>query len=205
MKLETLAIHAGFAPDPTTKSVATPIYQTTSYAFDDTQHGADLFDLKVAGNIYTRIMNPTSDVLEKRLAQRVFAGFRLSRDPGLWTVSAMVAGEQNIPAVREALDQAVARIQANPPSARDLDDLKRRSRYGLLMGMDTPDRVAGGLARFIALTGGIESVDSLFDTMSQLTPEDVQAAARKYLIPQLGAVVAFEARCLVAERLDPLG
>jgi len=68
MKIETLAIHAGFAPDPTTKSVATPIYQTTSYAFDDTQHGADLFDLKVAGNIYTRMMNPTSDVLERRVA-----------------------------------------------------------------------------------------------------------------------------------------
>ncbi|QIK37754.1 aminotransferase class I/II-fold pyridoxal phosphate-dependent enzyme [Caldichromatium japonicum] len=68
MKLETLLIHAGFAPDPTTKAVATPIYQTTSYAFDDTQHGADLFDLKVPGNIYTRIMNPTTEVLEKRVA-----------------------------------------------------------------------------------------------------------------------------------------
>ncbi|WP_275628380.1 bifunctional O-acetylhomoserine aminocarboxypropyltransferase/cysteine synthase [Pseudomonas sp. 273] len=68
MKLETLAIHAGYSPDPTTKAVAVPIYQTTSYAFDDTQHGADLFDLKVAGNIYTRIMNPTNDVLEQRVA-----------------------------------------------------------------------------------------------------------------------------------------
>ncbi|WP_416336250.1 O-acetylhomoserine aminocarboxypropyltransferase/cysteine synthase family protein [Brevundimonas bullata] len=68
MKFDTLAVHAGYSPDPTTKSVAVPIYQTTSYAFDDTQHGADLFDLKVAGNIYTRIMNPTSDVLEQRLA-----------------------------------------------------------------------------------------------------------------------------------------
>ncbi len=68
MKLETLAVHGGFTPDPTTKAVAVPIYQTTSYAFDDTQHGADLFDLKVAGNIYTRIMNPTTDVLEKRIA-----------------------------------------------------------------------------------------------------------------------------------------
>ncbi|WP_339932432.1 aminotransferase class I/II-fold pyridoxal phosphate-dependent enzyme [uncultured Brevundimonas sp.] len=67
-RFETLALHAGYAPDPTTRSVAVPIYQTTSYAFDDTQHGADLFDLKVAGNIYTRIMNPTSDVLEQRLA-----------------------------------------------------------------------------------------------------------------------------------------
>ena len=68
MKPETLAIHAGYSPDPTTKAVAVPIYQTTSYAFDDTQHGADLFDLKVAGNIYTRIMNPTTDVLEQRVA-----------------------------------------------------------------------------------------------------------------------------------------
>jgi O-acetylhomoserine (thiol)-lyase len=68
MKLETLAVHAGYSPDPTTKAVAVPIYQTSSYAFDSTQHGADLFDLKVAGNIYTRIMNPTQDVLEKRVA-----------------------------------------------------------------------------------------------------------------------------------------
>ena len=68
MKFETIAIHGGYSPEPTTKSVAVPIYQTTSYSFDDTQHGADLFDLKVAGNIYTRIMNPTSDVLEKRVA-----------------------------------------------------------------------------------------------------------------------------------------
>lgn len=64
---ETLAIHAGYQPDPTTKAVAVPIYQTTSYAFDNTQHGADLFDLKAQGNIYTRIMNPTTAVLEQRL------------------------------------------------------------------------------------------------------------------------------------------
>ena len=68
MKFETLAIHAGYTPNPTTHAVAVPIYQTTSYTFDDTQHGADLFDLKVAGNIYTRIMNPTNAVLEQRLA-----------------------------------------------------------------------------------------------------------------------------------------
>jgi len=69
MRPETIAVHGGYTPDPTTKSVAVPIYQTTSYAFDSAQHGADLFDLKVQGNIYTRIMNPTSDVLEKRIAE----------------------------------------------------------------------------------------------------------------------------------------
>jgi len=68
MKLETQSIHAGFEDDPTTRAVAVPIYQTTSYSFRDTQHGADLFDLKEPGNIYTRIMNPTNDVLEKRVA-----------------------------------------------------------------------------------------------------------------------------------------
>ena len=68
MRIETIAVHGGYSPDPTTKAVAVPIYQTTSYAFDDTQHGADLFDLKVVGNIYTRIMNPTTAVLEQRMA-----------------------------------------------------------------------------------------------------------------------------------------
>ena len=67
MKLETKAIHSGFNDDPATRAVAVPIYQTTSYSFRDTQHGADLFDLKEPGNIYSRIMNPTNDVLEQRL------------------------------------------------------------------------------------------------------------------------------------------
>jgi len=68
MKLETLALHHAYNSEATTRAAAVPIYQTTSFTFEDTQHGADLFDLKVEGNIYTRIMNPTTDVLEKRLA-----------------------------------------------------------------------------------------------------------------------------------------
>jgi O-acetylhomoserine (thiol)-lyase len=69
LRPETIALHGGQSPDPTTNSRAVPIYQTTSYVFDDTEHAADLFALKVPGNIYTRIMNPTWDVLEQRLAQ----------------------------------------------------------------------------------------------------------------------------------------
>ena len=68
MRIETIAVHGGYTPDPTTRAVAVPIYQTVAYAFDNTQHGADLFDLKVAGNIYSRIMNPTNAVLEARVA-----------------------------------------------------------------------------------------------------------------------------------------
>ncbi|MBC6413394.1 MAG: aminotransferase class I/II-fold pyridoxal phosphate-dependent enzyme [Chromatiales bacterium] len=68
MKLETIAVHSGYECEATTRAAVTPIYQTASYTFRDTQHGADLFDLKEVGNIYTRIMNPTTDVLEKRIA-----------------------------------------------------------------------------------------------------------------------------------------
>ncbi len=69
MKPSTIAIHGGYETEPTTKSVAVPIYQTVAYEFDNAQHGADLFNLAVEGNIYTRIMNPTADVLEKRVAE----------------------------------------------------------------------------------------------------------------------------------------
>ena len=69
MKLESLALHHGYESEATTKAAEVPIYQTTSYTFDDSQNGADLFDLKVPGNIYTRIMNPTTEVLEQRLAE----------------------------------------------------------------------------------------------------------------------------------------
>jgi O-acetylhomoserine (thiol)-lyase len=95
MKIETLAVHAGYSPEPTTKAVAVPIYQTTSYAFDDTQHGADLFDLKVAGNIYTRIMNPTQDVLEKRVAamEGGIAGLALASGQAAITYSIMTIAE----------------------------------------------------------------------------------------------------------------
>ncbi|MBS1169291.1 MAG: aminotransferase class I/II-fold pyridoxal phosphate-dependent enzyme [Burkholderiaceae bacterium] len=102
MKLETLAIHAGYSPDPTTKSVAVPVYQTVSYAFDNAQHGADLFDLKVSGNIYTRIMNPTNDVLEKRVAA-LEGGIA-----GLALASGMAAVSYAIQTIAEAGDNIVS-------------------------------------------------------------------------------------------------
>jgi len=96
MRPETIAVHGGYTPDPTTKSVAVPIYQTTSYAFDSAQHGADLFDLKVQGNIYTRIMNPTSDVLEKRVAELEggIGGLALASGSAAVTYSIMTIAEQ---------------------------------------------------------------------------------------------------------------
>ena len=90
MKLETIALHVGYKSDPTTKSAAVPIYQTTSYTFDDTQHGADLFDLKVPGNIYTRITNPTNDILEQRVAALEGGVAALARASGMAAITAAI-------------------------------------------------------------------------------------------------------------------
>ncbi len=105
MKLESLALHHGYESEATTKAAAVPIYQTTSYTFDDTQHGADLFDLKVAGNIYTRIMNPTTAVLEQRLAE-MEGGIG-----GLGVASGMSAITYAIQTIAEAGDNIVSIAQ----------------------------------------------------------------------------------------------
>jgi O-acetylhomoserine (thiol)-lyase len=102
MKIETLAVHGGYSPEPTTKAVAVPIYQTVAYAFDNTQHGADLFDLKVAGNIYSRIMNPTNAVLEARVAA-MEGGIA-----GLAVASGMSAITYAIQTIAEAGDNIVS-------------------------------------------------------------------------------------------------
>ena len=102
MKIETIAVHGGYSPEPTTKAVAVPIYQTTSYAFDNTQHGADLFDLKVEGNIYTRIMNPTTAVLEQRVAE-MEGGIG-----GLALASGMAAITYAIQTIAEAGDNIIS-------------------------------------------------------------------------------------------------
>lgn len=105
MKLASLALHHGYDSEATTKAATTPIYQTTSYTFDSTQHGADLFDLKVPGNIYTRIMNPTTDVLEKRVAE-MEGGIA-----GLAVASGMSAITYAIQAITQAGDNIVSTSQ----------------------------------------------------------------------------------------------
>lgn len=105
MKIETQAIHSGYTPDPTTKSVATPIYQTTSYAFDNAQHGADLFSLEVEGNIYSRITNPTNAILEERLAEMEGGIAALAVSSGMaaitYSIQSLTRNGQNIVSVSE--------------------------------------------------------------------------------------------------------
>ena len=129
-KFETLSVHAGYSPEPTTRAVAPPIYQTVAYAFDSAQHGADLFDLKVPGNIYTRINNPTQDVLEQRVAALGEGDRRLEdvgQPPGAPT------GEQSQPRTERTRDhgreQAGAGDDLDPAGPHRLD---RGGRLGRL-------------------------------------------------------------------------
>ena len=86
MNIATKSIHSGYSSDPTTKAVVPPIYQTSSYSFDNAQHGAELFSLQTEGNIYSRIMNPTNSILESRLPiSRV--GLRHSLLARVWLLS----------------------------------------------------------------------------------------------------------------------
>lgn len=96
MKDQTIAIHAGFKADSSTRAVSVPIYQTVAYEFDSAQHGADLFNLEVEGNIYTRIMNPTTAVLEQRCAELEggIAGLGLSAGSAAVNYSVLNIAEQ---------------------------------------------------------------------------------------------------------------
>jgi zinc protease len=131
-------------------------------------------------------------VLERRTVQRLRADFSSSRDPGLWTVMATVAGEKEIDGVRAAIDAAVVELQAQPPDARWLDELKKRARYHFLMGMETPDSIAGALAPFVAMTGGIEAVDQFFATLARVQPDDVQRTARRVLTRERATVAVLK-------------
>ncbi len=120
-------------------------------------------------------------VLDEQVVEFVSAELNFNRDPGLFDVITMVKDPAKVDYVLGEIDKAVARYQETPVDAARLADIKSRTKYGFLMGMDTPDALAGTLARLIALTGGIEVVDQMFATLQQVTPADVQNAAREVL------------------------
>jgi zinc protease len=120
-------------------------------------------------------------VLEEQSVEFIQGDLGWNRDPGLVDVIARVKQPDRVEAVLESIDQAVDRARRAPPDPTRLEELKSRLRYGFLMGLDTPDRVAGAMARIVALTGGIEAVDRLHETIESITPEEVQQAARAYL------------------------
>ncbi len=133
-------------------------------------------------------------VLEEQRVQFLEADFGFNRDPGLWTIFAMVKDPADVSSVEGEIWGAVQALQARPVSQERLDAVRSNWRYSFLSNMSTPDNVASAMARFIALTGDVAVVDEMFTTAEKLTPADVQRAARTYLTPARSTVAVLHTR-----------
>jgi zinc protease len=164
-----------------------PVYDPA----DRTRVAADLFaDLAFGetSDAYRRL------VLDEQVVEDLDAAASYNRDPGLLEISARIKDPAKIDYVLGVIDETVAQFRAEAPDAKRLADLQRRLRYGFLMGLQTPDSVAGRVAPFIALHGGLSGLDRLYTTYASITPGDVQAAAERYLQPERRTVGVLTSR-----------
>lgn len=131
-------------------------------------------------------------VLNEQRVQFIAADFSSARDPQLLSIWSMIKKEDDIDNIKTEIYQTIDNFKRNPVSNQKLADLKNRLKYSFLMGLETPDDVAGRLARYIALTGDIQSVDQLYATYEQVTPEDILNVANKFLVEQKRTVVVLK-------------
>jgi zinc protease len=151
-----------------------PVYDPS----DRVRVAADLFaDLAFGetSEAYARL------VLDEQVVEDLDAGASYNRDPGLLEIDARIKDPAKVDYVLGVIDDVVAKYRDEPPDAARLADLKRRLRYGFLMGLQTPEAVAGRVAQFVALHGGLGGLDRLYATYAAITPDDVHAAAEQYL------------------------
>ena len=127
-------------------------------------------------------------VLDEQRLEMLGASFSPSRDPGLWSVFAMVKDPADVPAIEGELWDAIAALQREPVAAERLDQIRSREKYGFLTGLSTPDGVANAVAYPIAITGGLECIEEMYATLDQVTPDDLLAAARAWLRPESSTV-----------------
>jgi zinc protease len=165
--------YKGDAFDPADKMVA------AAYLLADLAFGQN-------SNIYKQL------VIREQKVQWIAGDFAFNRDPKLYDVYTRVKDEADIPYVLEEIDKTAEKFRTELVPATDLENIKKRTRYGFLMGLDTPGGTAGSLARTIALTGGIEAINTLYNTLDGLTPEDIRAAAQKYLRPEHRTVLVLK-------------
>lgn len=156
--------------------------------------------LMVAGSMLDDLLfGETSDiyrtlVLKEQKVESIGADFDFNRDPGLWTVYAVVKDAADLPYVLAEIDRTVATYRETPVPAKRLENLKKRLKYSFLMNLDTPDKVAGRLARLVAITGGVDVVDALYDAYDAVTVDDILRAVQTYLTPARRTVATLKGR-----------
>jgi zinc protease len=130
--------------------------------------------------------------LKEQKVQSLSANIPTNRDAPLFEIYSMVKKADDINYVRDEIYRTLEEFKTKPVDEKKLNDLKKMIKYSFLMGLDTPDRVAGGLSRFIAITGGIEIIDQLYSSMDKVTPKDIMHAAQKYFVPERRSVVVLK-------------
>jgi zinc protease len=165
---------------------------------------ADAFDpsnsTRVAADLLAELaFGETSEiynklVLDEQVIQSLSADIDVNRDPGLFHIYTRVKDPAKIDYVLEEIDRTVARYRESPPDGDRLADLKSRLKYGFLMSLDTPDRVASRLDRYISATGGIQAIDELYAAYETITPAAVQGAATAYLSPERRTVAVLRGK-----------
>jgi zinc protease len=128
-------------------------------------------------------------VIKEQKVQFISSSFPMNRDKPLFEIYSMVKNEEFLDSVRDDVYRTIERFQTVPVDEQRLSDLKRRNKYSFLMNLDTPDNVAGNLARLVAITGGIEAVDVLYNHFQTITVQDIMEAAQKYLTPERRSIV----------------
>jgi zinc protease len=131
-------------------------------------------------------------VLEQQRVQFIGGDFGASRDPNLYSVTAMVIDSSDIGKIEQEIEQTIEQYQTKPVDEARLKDVKSNTRYGFLMGLDTPGGVAGSLISILALTGNMDNVDRFYTTLDKVTPNDVMAAAKRFLTKDKRTVVLVE-------------
>jgi zinc protease len=156
--------------------------------------------MMVAGSMLADLLfGETSDiyrklVLREQTVQSISANFGFNRDPGLWNVYAVVKDAGDLPRVLAEIDRTIAAFRETTVDERKLANLKKRLKYSFLMNLDTPGKVAGRLARFVAITGGIDVVDALYAAYDAVTAADLRMAAERYLVPERRTVATLRGR-----------
>ena len=173
----------------------------------------DAFDTENRDYVAARLLaelafGPESDlykelVLRRQTVESLGCEVPMNRDPTLFEITAMVKKLDDVPAVRQAILRTLREFAARPVDRQKLDDLKRKGRYGFLMGLDAPDNVAMALTRFAALTGGIDVIDRWYAACDRATPEEIMHAAGKYFVPPRRTEVLMTGEDDAGKPIDP--
>jgi zinc protease len=191
-------------PEPPQKAERTAeiSYKGKTLPIIDIAYKGDAFDpgskdYAAANLLGDLAFGETSDIYKKLVineqkVQFISASVPVNRDLPLFEIYSMVKKLEDVNSIRDDVYKTLEEFKSKPVDEKRLSDLKKRYKYGFLMGLDTPDHVAGGLTRYVAVTGGIEDVDRLYKQIDAVTPQDVMKAAQKYFTPERRTVVVLK-------------